>query len=145
MVIANVVPRRTHSRLGPPGATSWNNWNKIRRALSFSRRRKQRSPTSPVLQHTDRTIPAISISFESDDDRLSDRKHRSTHKRIRTANSSRRDLHNDESEEDELPDFKRKPLAHREQSRLTTSYLPAHSGAHDDDGPLTRKQSKIGA
>ncbi|UJR22333.1 hypothetical protein I4U23_025395 [Adineta vaga] len=135
------------NNLGSITVPNWNNWNKLRHALSFSRRRKQRSPTSPSLQHTERTIPAISISLESDDDRLNDHKYQQKkNKQIRTANNSRRDLNNDDSDDDEFVEFKR--IHHERQgmqppSSTSSSYLPINSTVIDDDNSFTRKPSKI--
>ncbi|CAF1226596.1 unnamed protein product [Adineta steineri] len=131
-------------------------WNKLRHALSFSRRRRKRSPTTPALNNIERIIPAISISLESDDDRLEDTKHhKKKKKKIRTTNSSRRDLNNDDTDEDAYAEFKnihseRKNYRNYTENSLhsglkttSTSYLPINSGIIDDDTSYTRKQSKI--
>ncbi|CAF0769244.1 unnamed protein product [Adineta ricciae] len=137
-------PSLTHVDHDQPEATettpNWNNWNKLRHALSFSRRRKHRSPMSPILPHTERTIPAISISFESDDDRLNDPKHRRKKTQpIRTANNNRRELNNDDSEDEELVEFRRQGIS----PASTSSYLPISSTMMDDDNSFSRKPSKI--
>ena len=96
---------------------------------------------SPVLPHTERTIPAISISFESDDDRLNDPKHRRKKTQpIRTTNNNRREFNNDDSEDEELIEFRRQGIS----PASTSSYLPINSTMMDDDNSLSRKQSKIG-
>lgn len=131
----------TENNFGSSTTPNWNNWNKLRHALSFSRRRKRHLPMSSGLSHTERTIPAISISFESDDDRLNDPKHqRKKTQSIRTANNSRRELNNDDSEDEDLIEFRRQGIS----PVSTSSYLPTNSTIMDDDNSFSRKQSKIG-
>ncbi len=139
----------TFLRLGPSTSLNWNNWNKLRRALSFTRRRKQHSSTSPVLNHTERTIPAISISFESEDDRLHDNNKRQMKKnKIRTTNDSRiRDLNNEDTDQDdECLEFNRTQHERKIYRNDTgnSSNLPISSTIIDDDSSSSHKQSKIG-
>ncbi len=139
----------TFLRLGPSTSPNWNNWNKLRRALSFTRRRKQHSSTSPVLSHTERTIPAISISFESEDDRLHNNNKRQMKKnKIRTSNDSRiRDLNNEDTDQDdECLEFNRTQHERKIYRNDTgnSSNLPISSTIIDDDSSSSHKQSKIG-
>jgi len=138
----------TFLRLGPSNSPNWNNWNKLRRALSFTRRRKQQSSTSPVLNHAERTIPAISISFESEDDRLHDNnKRQMKKKKIRIPNDSRRDLNNEDTDQDdECIEFNRTQHERKIYRNDTgnSANLPISSTIIDDDSSSSHKQSKIG-
>jgi len=104
---------------------------------------------SPLL-----TIPAISISVESDDDHLQDNKYQKKKKKILTTNDNRRDFIGEDSDhDDESIELNRLPQRRKFYRNNQTNFsnyepqeinLPITSTTVDDENLLTRKQSKIG-
>jgi hypothetical protein len=139
--------------LGISPLPTWQNWNKVRHALKFSLGRKHTSPNPSLLINTERQIPAISISVDSDDDHLSDNK-RSKKKKKKSLISNHRQGE-DSDQDDESNEFIRthhKRIIYgndtnsssNERQEPPTSNLHCSSLTVDDDTLLTRKQSKIG-
>ena len=126
-----------------PGQSNWHNWSKVRHALHFSLRRKK-SPDSLSVSHGERSIPAISISVESDEE-----KHAKTKKSTNNANLSpvsdyhRRVFHGEDTDRDDesiRSDDKRGIYAQHDSTYLSASATLIN----DEDASFARKQSKIG-
>ena len=83
----------TELALGSSAAVSWHKWSKVRDALRLSLRRKPDSASSPPLIHVDKPIPMISISVESDDEHLPDRRNSKKAKKKTTTRASRNIVH----------------------------------------------------
>ena len=120
--------------------------------MKFSLRRKQ-----DLLTHTERTIPAISILVESDDEHLQDNKLQKKKKKIVTKHTNRQGpVGEDSDQDDECVEFQsvhRKRKLYRndrtnsssnERQETSILNLPISLATIDDDTLLTRKQSKIG-
>ena len=149
--------------LGSSAAVSWHKWSKVRDALRLSLRRKPDSTSSPPLIHVDKPIPMISISIESDDEHLPDRRNSKKAKKKTMATTLVRHeasaaLIDDDSDHDD----ESMPLVRGQQRRRPDGHDAGHSSSTerqetwasnaacqsvtgiDDDPLLTRKQSKIG-
>ena len=143
---------------GSSSLPTWHNWVRVRHALKFSLRRKQPSASSPPLAHPDRQIPTISVSIESDEEHLEEQKRQKKKKKSTiTGIDTRRALLADETDlDDESTHFVRAYHQRRLDGNETTnssstdrqdtssSNVPSHALAMDDETTLTRKQSKIG-
>jgi hypothetical protein len=135
-------------KLGLSAVPTWNHWNKVRHALKFSIRRKPdpSPPTNPVL-----TIPAISISSESNQNYLQDNKRQKKKKELITTNDNRRDLINEDADRDDesidLNTIHQKQESYR-NNRINSSTndinSPMTTMPVEDENLLSRKQSKIG-
>lgn len=118
-------------------------WNRVRHAFKFSLRRKPHAPMNSSL-----TIPAISISLDSDDDRLQEQN--SNHNRsFKQKKNVTNHHHHDETDDEsfELNRFDEKRQIYRivrANSSSNDINLPVITTMIDEDHLSSAKSSKIG-
>ncbi|CAF1274330.1 unnamed protein product [Rotaria magnacalcarata] len=139
-----------------------NNWAKVRHALKFTLRRKHGGvPASAPATNSERQIPTISISVESDDDHLQDNKLTSKKKKkkiisITTTTDNRQTVTGDDTDqEDESIQYvgayhkgnlyvnEISNSASMERQEASSTSTPPINLNMDDEALLTRKPSKI--
>ncbi|CAF3386314.1 unnamed protein product [Rotaria socialis] len=149
-------PADSHSAVS--SGPNRNNWSKVRHALKFTLRRKHGGvPASAPATNSERQIPTISISVESDDDHLQDNKPTSKKKKIISTTTDNRQIitGDDTDQEDEsiqcVGAYHKRNLdvneisnsASIERQETSSTNTPFTNLSMGDEALLTRKPSKI--
>ncbi|CAF0893415.1 unnamed protein product [Rotaria sordida] len=138
------------------GVSNLTNWNRVRHALRFSLRRKPNLQMSPILIHTERTIPVINILNDNDNDHIQDNINEKKKKKSLINIDNQRILTGEDTDQDDecieynrvqhkRQLYKNYPInsSNNERQDISTSILFNHSSTLDDDTLLSRKQSRI--